>query len=462
MTSRLNPRINYIINDGDEEKTRFEFSFPILNKQDIKVITSDGLELNSYTVTILKETVGGYIDLLQPLSVGTRITIYRDMTYNRQTIFRENEDFRASVINEEFDRIIMLLQQVGKYSKDSIRTPLSDDDMDMILPIAKKRSNTILGFDSLGRTKMYKDLAQSTLQAENFSIDAKNNADITTRNRRLVEVKYNEIYDNYVSNNLSNISNLDFKNKVMVSGVIDEIRQNYAEINLSNVSNSDFKDKATISGVSGKLATTIFTQTSGKFFVRNTDGSPPNDINTSKVWSLADQASSEDGIIPSNKNHIELPAGRVMFKVAGGGGGGGNGFFKFMGTDNGGQGGNTLISSLSIVANGGKGGTGGYTRYWGGYTGGFGSGGIVIVGGGSIGGAGGHAINRDDHPTRSETGQRGENGGLIKVIKTLSTGDIFDYIIGAGGSAGKYRGDPAGVGFAGNIGMDGYIEVDYV
>ena len=202
MTSRLNPRINYIINAGDEEKTRFEFSFPILNKQDIKVITSDGLELNSYTVTILKETVGGYIDLLQPLSVGTRITIYRDMTYNRQTIFRENEDFRASVINEEFDRIIMLLQQVGKYSKDSIRTPLSDDDMDMILPIAKKRSNTILGFDSLGRTKMYKDLTQSTLQAENFSIDAKNNADITTRNRRLVEAKYNEIYDNYVSSNL--------------------------------------------------------------------------------------------------------------------------------------------------------------------------------------------------------------------------------------------------------------------
>ena len=240
---------------------------------------------------------------------------------------------------------------------------------------------------------------------------------------------------------------------MIVSGVIDEINQNYAEINLSNVSNSDFKDKATISGVSGKLATTIFTQTSGKFFVRNIDGSLPNDINILKVWSLADQASPENIIIPSSKNHIELPAGRVMFKVAGGGGGGGHGYHRKNGPNNGGKGGNTLISSLFIVANGGRGGRGSHNQDWGGFTGGSGSGGMLIIGGGSIGGQSGH---------HDKAGQPGENGGLIKVIKTLSSGDTFDYIIGAGGSAGTDRPADNGYGFNGNIGMNGYIEVDYV
>ena len=423
MTSRLNPRINYTINYGDEQKTRFEFNFPVLNKQDIKVITSDGIELNNYTVTILKETIGGHIDLSQPLSVGTRITIYRHMTYNRQTIFRENEDFRASVINEEFDRIIMLLQQVGRYSKDSIRTPLSDDDMNMILPTAKKRSNSILGFDSLGRTKIYKDLAQSTLQAERFSIDAKNNADITTQNRKILETKYNEM---------------------------NEI---YAGKNLSNVSNADFKNKADISGISGALPTSIFTQKSGKFFVRNTDGSLPNNINPSNVWSLAGQSSSTTGTMPSNKNHIELPAGKVLFKLAGGGGGGGHGW-KRQRRNHGGRGGNTSISSLYIIAYGGLGGKGAYEGDTAGQTGASGSGGMVIAGGGGNGAGGG------SHDFKYA--QDGRNGGLVKAIKVLSSGDVFDYIVGAGGLAGKNNNGSLGYGFNGNTGSDGYIEVDYV
>ena len=423
MTSRLNPRVNYTINDGDEQKTRFEFNFPVLNKQDIKVITSDGIELNNYTVTILKETIGGHIDLSQPLSVGTRITIYRHMTYNRQTIFRENEDFRASVINEEFDRIIMLLQQVGRYSKDSIRTPLSDDDMNMILPTAKKRSNSILGFDSLGRTKIYKDLSQSTLQAERFSIDAKNNADITTRNRRILETKYNEM---------------------------NEI---YAGKNLSNVSNEDFKNKADISGISGALPTSIFTQKSGKFFVRNTDGSLPNNINPSNVWSLADQSSSTTGTMPSNKNHIELPAGKVLFKLAGGGGGGGHGW-KRQRRNHGGRGGNTSIYSLHITAYGGRGGKGAYENDTAGQTGASGSGGMVIAGGGGNGAGGG------SHDFKYA--QDGRNGGLVKAIKVLSSGDVFDYIVGAGGLAGKDDNGHLGYGFNGNTGSNGYIEVDYV
>ena len=74
--------------------------------------------------------------------------------------------------------------------------------------------------------------------------------------------------------------------------IIDEMNESYAGKNLSNVSNEDFKNKADISGISGALPTSIFTQESGKFFVRNTDGSLPDNINPSNVWSLADQSSS--------------------------------------------------------------------------------------------------------------------------------------------------------------------------
>ena len=122
------------------------------------------------------------------------------------------------------------------------------------------------------------------------------------------------------------MSDADFRNKVVVAGVVEEMNEIYAGKNLSNVSNADFKNKADISDISGALPTSIFTQKSGKFFVRNTDGSLPNNINPSNVWSLAGQSSSTTGTMPSNKNHIELPAGNVLFKLAGGGGGGGHGW----------------------------------------------------------------------------------------------------------------------------------------
>ena len=73
------------------------------------------------------------------MAVGTKITLYRHMSFVRQTKFNENMDFRASVINKEFDRMVMLLQQVGRLNQRRFTHTLSDTTMDMVLPNA---SNT--------------------------------------------------------------------------------------------------------------------------------------------------------------------------------------------------------------------------------------------------------------------------------------------------------------------------------
>ncbi|MGB1361441.1 MAG: hypothetical protein ACPG8V_04920, partial [Alphaproteobacteria bacterium] len=290
MSLSLTPRITYIIGAGDSDKKEFDFRFPILDKNDLKVITSNGVELRNYTVQIYKDRTGGKINLLNSLAVGTKITIYRDMNYTRQTLFRENEDFRASVINEEFDRIIMLLQQAGLQSKDSIRTPLSDNQMDMVLPTASMRANSVLGFDNTGRTKTYKDIAQSSEDAKRYSVSAKNSADNANRDRVIVDNAKTDMQNNYLKKDLSNFQN------------------NLAKNDLSNVNKSDFKTKYDELGVkSGSLPTKIFTQTSGKFFTRKADGSLPTGIDASKVWSLTDQSTAKGGTMPVGKNHIELP-----------------------------------------------------------------------------------------------------------------------------------------------------------
>ena len=222
---------------------------------------------------------------------------------------------------------------------------------------------------------------------------------------------------------------------------------NYLKKDFSNISSADFKAKATKARVGG-LPTKIFTQVSGKFFVRNANGSLPAGIYANKVWSLAEQKIALGGTAPSGKNHIELSTGLIKCVLAGGGGSGGHAW-----RDNGNAGGNT--TALGIIAYGGSGGNKGVTNLRGIAlaSGVLGSNtGYVESGGGSEGGMGGshHAYSY------FMSGHKGNNGGLVRSSRSLQAGHIFNFSIGAGGT-GDYRSEGGS-----SSGADGYIEVEYV
>ena len=453
MTSRLTPRITYTIGQGDTAKKRFDFAFKIYKDSDLKVVLSDGTTPSAYGVYISNNTDGGYIQLTSPLAVGTKITLYRQMAFVRHTQFRENRDFRASVMNEEFDRMIMLLQQVGRHVQDAVRIPLADIQVDMTLPMAHLRANKVLAFDNQGRVQVRQDISDSVTLAEKHATDAKNSEVITARNKRQVEHHLSTL-DLTPYAKKTDLGTASAKDTAFFIPITDMGNG----VNQIPKTDTDFKTKFTraVGNVGGKLPTTLFTQTSGKFFVRYADGSLPYNIDTHKVWSLADQKTARGGTAPNGKNHIELPVGKVLFKVAGAGGGGAYGVDGYHGS----KGGNTTLAN--VTAYGGDGGRGfqnlsggkwwDYGRYnaWCNLNG---ENGYVLRGQGAAGGDGGWR-------SKARQAQAGMNGGLGVFVKNITHGVVVNCVIGASGAGSKsgHMGYPsAGIG-----GEKGYVIAEYV
>ena len=103
------PRVQYVANGAT---TVFTFPFPVIDAADLKVWFADGEAPSSYTVSGLSQSAGGQIQFAAPPPDGTRITLLRDMPVRRLTDFQDAGEFRASAINEELDRLAMMVQQV--------------------------------------------------------------------------------------------------------------------------------------------------------------------------------------------------------------------------------------------------------------------------------------------------------------------------------------------------------------
>ncbi len=246
MSSRLNPAVQYAVGAKDATKTQFDFTFRALNPDDIKVVLDNGQALTSYTVNLNENGLGGYVKFMHAFAVGTRITIYREMVFSRQTGFRENENFHASVINEEFDRMIMLLQQAGNLSKNSIHQPNHDVEMDMILPTSAQRADKLLGFDGQGRPQVLSDPSIMAKEAESSAKEAKKNADIAQRNRKMAEQEFAKVaLHSFAKKDLSNVNMTSYATKSDVSNI-----SSFAKKDLGNITDTTFKAKGVASGLS--------------------------------------------------------------------------------------------------------------------------------------------------------------------------------------------------------------------
>ena len=199
---------------------------------------------------------------------------------------------------------------------------------------------------------------------------------------------------------------------------------------------------------SATTTTQIYTRTSGKFFVRNANGSLPSGIDSSKVWSLTEQKNALGGTMPSGKIHIELPVGLNKFHIAGGGGGGGGDH----GSGRGSTGGTTSV--LGCNASGGYGGesnSGSGRRSNTKLRRAFIASGITGRTRSGGGGQGGIAGTRGNYAYAGS----GYDGSSAVLFKTLNYGEVHSYTIGSGGSGGY------GAYGSGGYGEKGWIQVEY-
>ncbi|MAL74264.1 MAG: hypothetical protein CMM62_04760 [Rhodospirillaceae bacterium] len=152
LINDLRPRIQYVQADGELGTSVFDYPFPILSDGDLRVAVDDViLESSAYTITGTGQEQGGTIVFGNAPSAGSRISIWRDMPFQRTTDFSPGADLRAAVLNDELDRTALLLQQAEALVGDSIHRLPYDVDTALTLPLAPDRAGMFLSFDTEGR-----------------------------------------------------------------------------------------------------------------------------------------------------------------------------------------------------------------------------------------------------------------------------------------------------------------------
>lgn len=147
VISDVRPRVQYV---ADGVQTIFPYPFPIIDQADLVVVFDDNETAGANSVTGVGASAGGDVIFELPPPAATRVTMYRDMAFARETDFQEAGDFRAAVINEELDRMAMLLQQAEMLVADSLHKPLYDLEATLTLPSASDRAGKVLAFDETG------------------------------------------------------------------------------------------------------------------------------------------------------------------------------------------------------------------------------------------------------------------------------------------------------------------------
>lgn len=145
----ITPRIQYV---GDGVETVFTYPFPIFTHTDIVVHVGRTLQKHAadYTVSGAGETSGGSIVCTTPPATGETVTLMRKIAVKRTSDFQESGEFRASVINDELDRIIAMVQENALANDRSVRLSDIDGTESMVLPSRIERAHSYLAFDGDG------------------------------------------------------------------------------------------------------------------------------------------------------------------------------------------------------------------------------------------------------------------------------------------------------------------------
>ncbi|HIE4197337.1 MULTISPECIES: right-handed parallel beta-helix repeat-containing protein [Burkholderia] len=144
-----NPSISYV---GNGATKAFAFPFAILESADLVVLVDDA-EQNvgvQYTIDGIGESSGGTVTFASAPLAGSIITIYREISIERDTDYQDNGDLLADTVNADFDRIWMAIQDGNFGLSHAVRAPRSDINPKMTLPSAAARANKALGFDNAG------------------------------------------------------------------------------------------------------------------------------------------------------------------------------------------------------------------------------------------------------------------------------------------------------------------------
>lgn len=154
--------------NGNDLTTSFPFAFKVFDKGDLRVVRTmpSGIEADlvlgsDYSVTLNPDqdaTPGGTIAFPisgAPLAKGWKLTVVGDIDSLQPTDLTNQGGFYPQVIENAFDRLTMLVQQIEEELGRAIRVAVSDDPDDLALPAVGTRADKVLGFGTDGNFRLY-------------------------------------------------------------------------------------------------------------------------------------------------------------------------------------------------------------------------------------------------------------------------------------------------------------------
>lgn len=140
-----NPIVEHV---GNGVTTVFAYPFGVLAAADLKVRVA-GVDITSgYTVSGVGNRAGGTVTFAAAPANGAEVLLFREVQLKRDTDYQENGDLREDVLDDDFDRIWMALQDQLLIASRTLRAPVGETFAD--LPAASGRALRVLGFDAQG------------------------------------------------------------------------------------------------------------------------------------------------------------------------------------------------------------------------------------------------------------------------------------------------------------------------
>lgn len=129
---------------GNGVTTVFAYPFGVLAAADLKVRVS-GVDITSgFTVSGVGNRAGGSVTFAAAPANGAEVLLFREVQLKRDTDYQENGDLRESVLDDDFDRTMMALQDTQARFQRSITIPAGETFTS--LPAASARANRVMGF----------------------------------------------------------------------------------------------------------------------------------------------------------------------------------------------------------------------------------------------------------------------------------------------------------------------------
>lgn len=157
------PRNQYEATGGE---TDLDYTFPIFDADHLLVQETDPLDPNNpvtlvrgvdYDVTGVNDETGGTIVFkIGPYPTGAIedfiYTLTRQLPYERLNDYQFSGDFESSDVNVDFDSLLMMIQQLNRDLKASVRLQGTDTltELPIRIQAAADRANRVFGFNATG------------------------------------------------------------------------------------------------------------------------------------------------------------------------------------------------------------------------------------------------------------------------------------------------------------------------